>query len=109
MPETTKSNVAILEAPTGEFPAGAGEKRNKRGRKPASEKVNGVAKPRYFLLAKSSGQDAGTLALGEEFESEDKALIRSLVDGVPFLRVETFTATTQKKGASVVIEKRPHA
>ena len=40
---------------------------------------------------------------------EDKALVRSLVDGVPFLRIETFTATTQKKGASVVIEKRPHA
>ncbi len=109
MPETTKSNLAILEAPTSEVAGGTAEMRNKRGLKPASEKATVVARARYFLLAKSSGQDAGTLALGEEFESEDKALIRSLVDGVPFLRVETFTATTQKKGASVVIEKRPHA
>ena len=107
MPEMTKGNVAVLGAPIAEV--GTGEKRNKRGRKPAGEKANGVVKARYFLLAKSAGQDAGTLALGEEFESEDKALIRSLVDGVPFLRVETFTATTQKKGASIVIEKRPHS
>ena len=107
MPEMTKGNVAVLEAPIAEV--GTGEKRNKRGRKPASEKANGVTKARYFLLAVSSGQDSGMLALGEEFESEDKALVRSLVDGVPFLRVETYVASTQKKGASIVIEKRPHA
>ena len=89
--------------------SGNGERKGKRGRKPASEKANGVAKARYFLLAKTAGQDAGTLALGEEFESEDKALVRSLVDGVPFLRVETYIASTQKKGSSIVIEKRPHA
>ncbi len=87
---------------------GTGEKRSKRGRKPGSEKANGVAKARYFLLAKSSGQESGKLVLGEEFESEDKALVRSLVDGIPFLRVETYIASTQKKGASIVIEKRPH-
>ena len=107
MPETTKSNVAILESPVIEPASGNGERKGKRGRKPASEKANGVAKARYFLLAKTAGQDAGTLALGEEFESEDKALVRSLVDGVPFLRVETYIASTQKKGASIVIEKRP--
>ena len=107
MAETTKSNLAGLEVPMVE-PAGTmGEKRSKRGRKPATEKANGCAKPRYFLLAKSAGQDSDKLALGEEFESEDKALVRSLVDGVPFLRIETYIATPQKKGASIVIEKRP--
>ena len=107
MPEMTKGNVAVLDAPIAE--GGTGEKRSNRGRKPASEKANGVVKARYFLLAKSAGQDAGTLALGEEFESEDKALVRSLVDGIPFLRVETYIASTQKKGMSIVIERRPHA
>ena len=67
MAEATKSNVAVLEVPTIEPAVGMGEKRNKRGRKPASEKANGFAKPRYFLLAKSAGQDSGKLALGEEF------------------------------------------
>ena len=109
MPEMTKGNVAVLDAPIAEPAPGTGEKRNKRGRKPASEKANGVTKARYFLLAKSAGQEGGKLVLGEEFESEDKALVRSLVDGIPFLRVETYIASTQKKGASIVIEKRPHA
>jgi len=109
VPETTKSNVGILESPVIESASARGERKGKRGRKPASEKANSVTKARYFLLAKSSGQDAGMLALGEEFESEDKALVRSLVDGIPFLRVETYIASTQKKGTSIVIEKRPHA
>ena len=109
MAETTKGSVATLEAPMTGSANRTGEKRSKRGRKPASEKANGLAKARYFLLAKSSGQDAVALALGEEFESEDKALVRSLVDGIPFLRVETYIASTQKKGTSIVIEKRPHA
>ena len=107
MAEAIKSNVAVLEVPMVEPASGMSEKRSKRGRKPASEKANGLAKPRYFLLAKSAGQDPGKMALGEEFESEDKALVRSLVDGVPFLRIETYIATPQKKGASIVIEKRP--
>ena len=80
MAEATKGNVAALDGPSTDPALGTGEKKNKRGRKPASEKANGVAKARYFLLAKSAGQDAGTLALGEEFESEDKALVRSLVE-----------------------------
>jgi hypothetical protein len=109
MAEATKSNVAVFEGPTIESVNGTGEKRNKRGRKPASEKASGLAKARYFLLAKNAGQDSGKLVLGEEFESEDKALVRSLVDGVPFLRIETYVATPQKKGASIVIEKRPQA
>ncbi len=108
MPDTTKSNVAILESPVIEPASASGERKGKRGRKPASEKATGVAKARYFLLAKSSGQESGKLVLGEEFESEDKALVRSLVDGIPFLRVETYIASTQKKGASIVIEKRSH-
>lgn len=108
MPEMTKGNVALVEAPNAESALGTGERKNKRGRKPAAEKANDVAKARYFLLAKSSGQDAGMLELGEEFESEDKALVRSLVDGVPFLRIETYIATPQKKGSLIVIEKRPH-
>jgi hypothetical protein len=109
VPDTTKSNVGILESPVIEPASASGERKGKRGRKPASEKANGVTKARYFLLAKSSGQESGKLVLGEEFESEDKALVRSLVDGIPFLRVETYIASTQKKGTSIVIEKRPHA
>jgi len=109
VPDTTKSNVGILESPVIDPASGSGGRKGKRGRKPASEKANGLAKARYFLLANSVGQESGKLALGEEFESEDKALVRSLVDGIPFLRVETYIASTQKKGASIVIEKRPHA
>lgn len=109
MPDTTKSNIAILESPVIEPAIGSVERKGKRGRKPASEKANGLTKARYFLLAKSSDQESDKLVLGEEFESEDKALVRSLVDGIPFLRVETYIASTQKKGASIVIEKRPHA
>jgi hypothetical protein len=77
VPEMTKGNVAVLEGPSTDPALGTGEKRNKRGRKPASEKANGVAKARYFLLAKSADRESGKLALGEEFESEDKALVRS--------------------------------
>ena len=40
---------------------------------------------RYFLLGKDSARENGKLVLGEEFENEDKALVHSLVEGVPFL------------------------
>ena len=109
MTETTKNNSAVLEAASPEPLAPAGEKRSKRGRKPAAERGTSSLRVRYFLLAKDPARDSGKLVLGEEFENEDKALVHSLVEGVPFLRVETWIATPQKKGNVMVIEKRPQS
>ena len=110
MTETTKNNVAVLEAASPDPLTAAGEKRSKRGRKPAARaRRAGRSRVRYFLLGKDSARENGKLVLGEEFENEDKALVHSLVEGVPFLRVETWMATPQKKGNVMVIEKRPQA
>ena len=109
MTETTKNNGATVEAASPDPLTAAGEKRSKRGRKPAAERGNGSLRVRYFLLGKDSARENGKLVLGEEFENEDKALVHSLVEGVPFLRVETWMATPQKKGNVMVIEKRPQA
>ena len=108
MTETTKNNGAALEASPEPLTA-ASEKRSKRGRKPAAERGNGSLRVRYFLLGKDPARENGKLVLGEEFENEDKALVHSLVEGVPFLRVETWMATPQKKGNVMVIEKRPQS
>jgi hypothetical protein len=114
----TRSNVAVQDIRAAQTQrengqpqseAIAGEKRGKRGRKPAGERGNGSLRVRYFLLAKDSAGENGKLVLGEEFENEDKALVHSLVGGVPFLRVETWIATPQKKGNVMVIEKRPQS
>ena len=109
MTEMNKNNGAVPEAPSPEPLTAAGEKRGKRGRKPAAERGSGTMRVRYFLLGKDPARENGKLALGEEFENEDKALVHSLVEGVPFLRVETWMATPQKKGNVMVIEKRPQA
>ena len=114
MTETTKIDTTAHEAPSfknardveAQAEAPATEKR-KRGRRPASERGNSALRVRYFLLAKSDSPGNEKLALGEEFEDEDKALVHSLVQGVPFLRVETWIATPQKRGNAMVIEKRP--
>ncbi len=109
MTETNKNNGAVLEAASQDPITAAGEKRSKRGRKPAAERGSGTMRVRFFLLGKESARENGKLVLGEEFENEDKALVHSLVEGVPFLRVETWMATPQKKGNVMVIEKRPQS
>ena len=109
MTETNKNNGGVLEAASPEPLTAAGEKRSKRGRKPAGERGSGTTRVRFFLLGKESARENGKLVLGEEFENEDKALVHSLVEGVPFLRVETWMATPQKKGNVMVIEKRPQS
>ena len=109
MTETNKNNGAVLEAASPDPLTTAVEKRSKRGRKPAAERGSGTMRVRYFLLGKDSARENGRLVLGEEFENEDKALVHSLVEGVPFLRVETWMATPQKKGNAMVIEKRPQS
>ncbi len=109
MTETNKNNGAVLEAASQDPITAAGEKRSKRGRKPAAERGSGTMRVRFFLLGKESARENGKLVLGEEFENEDKALVHSLVEGVPFLRIETWMATPQKKGNVMVIEKRPQA
>ena len=106
MTETNKNNGAVLEAASPDPLTAAGEKRSKRGRKPAAERGSGTMRVRFFLLGKESARENGKLVLGEEFENEDKALVHSLVEGVPFLRVETWMATPQKEGNVMVIEKR---
>ena len=109
MTETTKNNNAPVEAASQDPITAAGERRSKRGRKPAAERGSGTMRVRFFLLGKESARENGKLVLGEEFENEDKALVHSLVEGVPFLRIETWMATPQKKGNVMVIEKRPQA
>ncbi len=109
MTETNKNNGAVLEAASQDPITAAGEKRSKRGRKPAAERGSGTMRVRFFLLGKESARENGKLVLGEEFENEDKALVHSLVEGVPFLRIETWMATPQKKGNVMVIEKRPQS
>ena len=109
MTETNKNNGAPVEAASQDPITAAGEKRSKRGRKPATERGIGTMRVRYFLLGKESARENGKLVLGEEFENEDKALVHSLVEGVPFLRIETWMATPQKKGNVMVIEKRPQS
>ena len=109
MTETTKNNNAPVEAASQDPITAAGEKRSKRGRKPAAERGSGTMRVRFFLLGKESARENGKLVLGEEFENEDKALVHSLVENVPFLRIETWMATPQKKGNVMVIEKRPQA
>jgi hypothetical protein len=105
----TKNNNAPVEGASPDPLTAAGEKRSKRGRKPAGERGSGTMRVRFFLLGKDSARENGKLVLGEEFENEDKALVHSLVEGVPFLRVETWMATPQKKGNVMVIEKRPQS
>ena len=107
MTETTKNNNAPVEAASQDPITAAGERRSKRGRKPAAERGSGTMRVRFFLLGKESARENGKLVLGEEFENEDKALVHSLVENVPFLRIETWMATPQKKGNVMVIEKRP--
>jgi len=107
--ETNKNNGAVLEAASQDPITAAGERRSKRGRKPAAERGSGTMRVRFFLLGKESARENGKLVLGEEFENEDKALVHSLVENVPFLRIETWMATPQKKGNVMVIEKRPQA
>jgi len=107
--ETTKNNNAPVEAASQDPITAAGERRSKRGRKPAAERGSGTMRVRFFLLGKESARENGKLVLGEEFENEDKALVHSLVENVPFLRIETWMATPQKKGNVMVIEKRPQA
>ena len=109
MTETNKNNGAPVEAASQDPITAAGERRSKRGRKPAAERGSGTMRVRFFLLGKESARENGKLVLGEEFENEDKALVHSLVEGVPFLRVETWMATPQKKGNVMVIEKRPQS
>ena len=109
MTETTKNNNAPVEAASQDPITAAGERRSKRGRKPAAERGSGPMRVRFFLLGKESARENGKLVLGEEFENEDKALVHSLVENVPFLRIETWMATPQKKGNVMVIEKRPQA
>lgn len=109
MTETTKNNNAPVEAASQDPITAAGERRSKRGRKPAAERGSGTMRVRFFLLGKESARENGKLVLGEEFENEDKALVHSLVENVPFLRIETWMATPQKKGNVMVIEKRPQA
>ena len=109
MTETTKNNNAPVEAASQDPITAAGERRSKRGRKPAAERGSGTMRVRFFLLGKEAARENGKLVLGEEFENEDKALVHSLVENVPFLRIETWMATPQKKGNVMVIEKRPQS
>jgi hypothetical protein len=71
--ETNKNNGAVLEAASPDALTAAGEKRSKRGRKPAAERGSGTMRVRYFLLGKDSARENGRLVLGEEFENEDKS------------------------------------
>ena len=81
------------------------KKRGRRGRRSKAEEQSGT-KCRFFLQAKPSNDGEETLALGEEMESEQQALVESLRREVPFLRVESWTAYAERQGADMVIRKR---
>ena len=80
--------------------------KTKRGRRPAAAKTDAATRVRFFLLTRECIEN-GKITLADEMKSEDEALVSSLVQGVPFVRVETWMATAQKQAGVVVIEKRP--
>ena len=82
----------------------AERKSGRRARRSKGEEPSGV-KCRYFLQATSSANKE-QLALGEEMESEEQALVESLKRSVPFLRVEAWTAFADRQGSDMVIRKR---
>ncbi len=102
-------DAAVLDsAPekrAGTSPAMSGNA-GKRTRRTATER-GATGRIRYFLLTKEAARDSGKLVLGEEFETEDKALVASLIQGLPYLRIETWMANAQKQGKAMVIERRP--
>ena len=111
MADANKGNVGVLERQEAAVqPETSSERRSgavRRPRRAAAERAGSASgRVRFFLLAKESGREDSKIVLGEECESEDKALVASLVQGVPFLRIETWIAGAQKQGKSMVIEKR---
>jgi hypothetical protein len=83
----------------------AEEKRGKKARKPsASARSSGGA--RYFLAVSGAASDASSLALGEEFPSEDEVLVASFQKGISFYRVETWKTRAEKKGRNMVLRKQ---
>ena len=82
----------------------AERKNGRRARRSKGEEPSGI-KCRYFLQATSSANKE-QLALGEEMESEEQALVESLKRSVPFLRVEAWTAFADRQGSDMVIRKR---
>ena len=82
----------------------AAKKGGRRARRLNGEEQSGT-KCRFFLQAKSPDSKE-RLALGEEMESEEQALVESLKRDVPFLRIEAWTAYADRQGPDMVIRKR---
>jgi hypothetical protein len=110
MADANKGNVGVLEGQEAPVQPETGSERRsgatRRPRRAAERAGSASGRVRFFLLGKESGREDSKVVLGEECESEDKALVASLVQGVPFLRIETWIASAQKQGKSMVIEKR---
>lgn len=103
--ETANPAIATEKRPAGISPA-SGTTKTGRGRRGAAAKADsGATRVRFFLLTKECIEN-GKIALADEVKSEDDALVASLVQGVPFVRIETWIASAQKHAGSMVIEKR---
>ena len=83
----------------------AEKKSGRRPRRAQAEEHSG-AKCRFFLQATSPTNGKDRLALGDELETEEQALVESLKRDIPFLRVEAWTAYADRQGTDMVIRKR---
>ena len=61
---------------------------------------------RFFLAAEGSGHDGAPLVLGEEIATEDEVMVAAFKKDIPFYRVETWRARTEKKGRNMVLRKQ---
>ena len=103
--ETTTSAAATGKRQAVNVPT-SGVTRVGRGRRGSAKADNAATRVRFFLLTKEC-VDNGTIMLADEVESEEDALVASLVQGVPFVRIETWIAAAQKRADAMVIERRP--
>lgn len=96
---------ALMPDGNHEDSGGAKEKRGKKARKPSASARNGNG-ARYFLSVPGAANGASSLALGEEFPSEDEVLVASFQKGLSFYRVETWKTRAEKKGRNMVLRKQ---
>ena len=102
--EPTSTAGSAEKRPPASGPAAPAPKTG-RGRRAAAAKADTATRVRFFLLTKECAEN-GKVTLADEVKSEDEALVASLIQGVPFVRIETWAAAAQKQAGSMVIEKR---
>jgi hypothetical protein len=97
---------SVPNATTREPEDGGQEEKKARKARRNTNSVRNTDGVRYFLAAQSSGADAASVVLGEEFPNEDEVLVASFQKGVAFYRVETWKTRAEKKGRQMVLRKQ---